>query len=166
MKHHQRNLLAIALIAALASPLAIAQSVTGQVTGTVTGTVEGTTQLPTATVESTVQRTTDTASDAVQDTTQTVDRTVQESDASVAADAQVTGHAKAGQEGNANQGFAPPAIWATLDANADGHIDAKEASADAGFEQNFAAIDTNDDGVVSKAEFRVERTDESDDRQY
>ena len=150
------------MTAALASPLAFGQSVTGQVTGT----VQGTTQLPTRAVE----RTTDTATDAVQDTTSTVDRTAQGTEASVAADAQVTGQTKVEQEeDNPRQGFAPPAVWATLDANADGHIDAGEASADADFQQDFAAIDTNNDGVVSKAEFRVEPSDDADDaddRQY
>lgn len=166
MKRHQRNLLAVALTAALASPLAFGQSVTGQTTGT----VQGTTQLPTRAVERTVERTTDTANEAVQNTTSAVDRTAQGTEASVAADAQVTGQTKVEQEeDNPRQGFAPPAVWATLDANADGHIDAGEASADADFQQDFAAIDTNNDGVVSQAEFRVEPSDDAGDagdRQY
>lgn len=42
-----------------------------------------------------------------------------------------------------------------LDANADGSISTDEAAGDATFKSNFATIDTNSDGMVTRAEYRA-----------
>jgi Ca2+-binding EF-hand superfamily protein len=42
-----------------------------------------------------------------------------------------------------------------LDANADGSISLSEADADASFKTSFSAIDSNSDGLVTRAEYRA-----------
>jgi Ca2+-binding EF-hand superfamily protein len=44
-------------------------------------------------------------------------------------------------------------MFDTLDKNADSQISKTEASSDGKLSDNFAALDTNGDGYLSKAEF-------------
>jgi hypothetical protein len=71
---------------------------------------------------------------------------------------------RAAAQAEASQGAenaAPPSAvvqrdtWTRLDADADGRISADEADADAGFDSDFAAMDSNGDGFVTDAEFRA-----------
>lgn len=47
------------------------------------------------------------------------------------------------------------ATWTRLDADADGRVSSTEADADAGFDASFAAMDANNDGFITDAEFRA-----------
>lgn len=46
-------------------------------------------------------------------------------------------------------------VMRRLDANADGSISTSEGDTDASFKANFAAIDTNSDGTVTRAEYQA-----------
>jgi Ca2+-binding EF-hand superfamily protein len=45
-------------------------------------------------------------------------------------------------------------LWTRLDTNADGRISASEGEADAAFNTDFSAMDTDDDGFVTDTEYR------------
>lgn len=45
--------------------------------------------------------------------------------------------------------------WSRLDSDGDGRISATEADADAGIDGSFSAIDSNNDGFITDAEFRA-----------
>jgi len=47
------------------------------------------------------------------------------------------------------------ALWGRLDTDADGQISAAESAVDAEFNAGFQAMDTNDDGLVTDAEYQV-----------
>ncbi|KQY49884.1 hypothetical protein [Lysobacter sp. Root494] len=46
-------------------------------------------------------------------------------------------------------------LWTRLDVNGDGKISTSEGDADAAFSTDFSAMDTDDDGFVSDAEYRT-----------
>jgi Ca2+-binding EF-hand superfamily protein len=46
-------------------------------------------------------------------------------------------------------------LWTRLDTNADGKISTSEGETDAAFNADFSAMDTDDDGFVSDAEYRT-----------
>src|SRR5688500_18457683 len=45
-------------------------------------------------------------------------------------------------------------VWTRLDTNGDGRISTSEGEADAAFDTDFSAMDTDDDGFVSDTEYR------------
>lgn len=76
------------------------------------------------------------------------------------ADAEYTAYAKAQLSTSAQHaaGHAMPVVkqlWGRLDANADGKVSASEADVDAGFDGMFSAMDGNNDGFVTEAEYRA-----------
>jgi hypothetical protein len=51
-------------------------------------------------------------------------------------------------------------LWTRLDTNGDGKISTSEGEADAAFSTDFSAMDTDDDGFVTDAEYRTAAKDD------
>ncbi|MCJ0826767.1 hypothetical protein MQC88_12525 [Luteimonas sp. 50] len=166
MHARNRNMLAVALAAAVFSPLALAQSVQGALNGA--GHAQA--QLPTApatlpapampqapTLPTQASPRAEAAvSAAMQHEIPPPAGDVQTTQPSqVAVDAQVAGEAKAqgATHAQAHSAVATRGVFATLDVDGDGSISATEAEADADFD--FAAMDADGDGLVSDAEYRA-----------
>ncbi len=133
-----RNLIALALGAALVAPAAFAQARLGPV---------ATPTVPTLPIQSNTR-----ASDAA--TTKTVDA---QADAGKAAgSANMTSSTAATQKAmGADTNPGKGNWWQAADTDGDGKLSTTEANANAGLASRFATIDANKDGFVASDEYRV-----------
>jgi hypothetical protein len=165
MQARNRNLIALALTAALASPLAFAQQAkgnananatvgAGQATaGSVTtGERPATPTLPTQSntkaTDAITERTTrkDAKDDAV-DATATTTTTATTAAGAAEMDDSTKASAKSTNPGKGNW-------WADADADGDGKLSTTEAAANAGLNSRFTTIDGDKDGFVTQDEYR------------
>jgi Ca2+-binding EF-hand superfamily protein len=156
MQARTRNLLAVALAAALFSPLAMAQSAQGVANGA----AHGQAQLPatpavppTPILPPQASARADTAvSAAMQQTAPSPadsEEMLSEQQPQTAVDAQVKG----AEHAQAHSAVVTRDVFGKLDADGDGKISATEAGVDADF--GFAAMDSDGDGFVTDAEYRA-----------
>ena len=168
MHARSRNMLAVALAAAIFSPLALAQSVQGALNGaghaqaqlpTAPATMPAPTmpQAPTLPPQASPRAETAVPAAMQHEVPPPADgdamQATQQPQAAV--DAQVGGETKAqgATHAQAHSAVATRGVFATLDVDGDGSISATEAEADADFD--FAAMDADGDGFVSDAEYRA-----------
>jgi hypothetical protein len=169
MQARTRNILAVALAAAVFSPLALAQSVQGAINGA----AHGQAQVPTAapampeapTLPTQASTRAETAVSAAMQHESPPPANVDAPPADVdgmqgdamedaqppqtALDAQVKGATHA----QAHSAVATRAVFGKLDADGDGKISATEAGTDTSLD--FAAMDSDGDGFVTDAEYRT-----------
>ena len=168
MQARTRNILAVALAAAVFSPLALAQSVQGAINGA----AHGQAQVPTAapampeapTLPTQASTRAETAVSAAMqheipppanvdappaDVDAMQGDAMQDQPPQTALDAQVKGATHA----QAHSAVATRAVFGKLDADGDGKISATEAGTDTSLD--FAAMDSDSDGFVTDAEYRA-----------
>ena len=168
MQARTRNILAVALAAAVFSPLALAQSVQGAINGA----AHGQAQVPTAapampeapTLPTQASTRAETAVSAAMqheipppanvdappaDVDAMQGDAMQDQPPQTALDAQVKGATHA----QAHSAVATRAVFGKLDADGDGKISATEAGTDTSLD--FAAMDSDGDGFVTDAEYRA-----------
>ena len=175
MTSHRTAVLALALGAALAAPSAFAQSANkpDKATGNATSQAAQSTPRPTL-PEQAAQPARDTVQDVTQqrpteqvdstteaDPTQTVQQTSPPADATDfkeardATETPTTMQSQGAAKAAAHSSVVQRDAWTRLDADADGRISPVEADADSAFGVDFDDMDTDDDGFVSDAEYRV-----------
>ena len=175
MTSHRTAVLALALGTALAAPSAFAQSANkpDKATGNATSQAAQSTPRPTL-----PEQAAQPARDAVQDVTQqrpteqvdstteadpiqTVQQTSPPADATDfkeardATETPTTMQSQGAANAAAHSSVVQRDVWTRLDADTDGRISPVEADADAAFGLDFDDMDTDDDGFVSDAEYRV-----------
>jgi hypothetical protein len=175
MNGRTRTLLAIALSTALIAPVAFAQQDNTRDTGNATSQAARDMPRPTlppqaapravdATTNVTQQRPTERTADAVdtrvppattlptgkdQTTTDVTTTDATTMNKEIPPTAQGAAHAAA------HSSVVQRDIWGRLDTDSDGLINATEADADTTFDGNFDAMDTDDNGFISDAEYRT-----------
>ena len=171
---HRTAALALALGAALAAPSAFAQSANNpdRTTGNATSEAAQSTPRPTlpeqaaqpardAVQDVTRQRPTEQVDATVSDAVETAQQTSPPADATdfkEARDATETPtmmQSQGAANAAAHSSVVQRDVWTRLDADADGRISPVEADADSAFGVDFDDMDTDDDGFVSDAEYRV-----------
>ena len=166
MQARNRNLIALALTAALASPIAFAQQAKGNAKANATvgagqATAESVktgerpasptlpTQSSTKASDAITERTTrqDAKDDAVDATATTTTTTTADAGATEMDDS-TKASAKSTNPGKGNW-------WADADADGDGKLSTTEAAANAGLNSRFTTIDGDKDGFVTQDEYRT-----------
>lgn len=140
MNASNRNLLAIALATALLSPAALAQK----------GGVKGPPELPrvptqTAPVPNAPERT---LRDLHKPT-----KTIEQANTTLPPPSPP--QSQGGEHAAAHSSVVTRELWARLDLDTDGRISTTEGAADADFNTDFAAMDSNRDGYVTDTEYRA-----------
>lgn len=148
MNASNRNLLAIALAAALLSPAALAQK----------GGVKGPLDLPrmptqTAPVPSSPEQT-------LRDVQKPVTRTTGQADTTLPPPSPQ--QSQGAEHAVSHSSVVQRDLWTRLDTDSDGRISMAEGAADASFNTDFASMDSNQDGFVTDTEYRVAAKAEHD----
>lgn len=162
MNARNRNLLAIALGAALASPLAMAQVGVKVGGGARAQVATPQVQLPQRAVDNTTRAVERTAERGRAATRRAIDRATEAAttDVEVGAEAGVNANANANVDAGANAAAHSQAgmrqAWAALDADGDGRISLAEAAADAAWADSFGRLDADADGFITEAEYRAQ----------
>jgi Ca2+-binding EF-hand superfamily protein len=162
MNARNRNLLALALGAALASPLATAQvgvKIGGGARAQV-GVTAPPVQLPQRAIQNTTRAVERTAERGRASTRRAIDRATEaattEAEVGIDARANVNANPNANANAAAHSEAGMRQAWAVLDADGDGRISLAEAAADAAWAESFGRLDADGDGFISESEYRAQ----------
>lgn len=172
MNARNRQLLALAMTAALVTPVALAQNAKG--TGKAIGQAAAQEATPRLSPPALPPRVTDTTDALLNTNAPPSLQQLNESEPPLPPEVEEAAMnppkpppatAQGAANAAAHSSIVQREKWAQLDVNGDGRISGSEGQVDADFKANFEMMDANDDGFVTDVEFRAQAKAEHDERE-